>query len=204
MPQFATCPCQLCSQKIEFETNQFQPGMTATCPHCGMETILFIPSGAKRQAAPARNDGCIFKNDRVTVTSALLTVGLSSFPISAISSFRVVGIPPNQKNIKRLTIFAILSLSFGLFVLALNATADKSSALALVFGLMLIGVGGLTLAVVIFAAMNPEFRYKITGRPFFGLNISTSASEQTIITSPELKTVDAIGDALRQAISQRG
>jgi hypothetical protein len=71
-------------------------------------------------------------------------------------------------------------------------------------GWLLICSAGFALAVIVFAKAIPQFGYKLTGKPSFGLNISTSAGEQTIITSPEIETVDAIGDALRQAISERG
>jgi len=39
--QFAKCRCQLCSASIEFPVSD--SGRTATCPHCGMETELFVP-----------------------------------------------------------------------------------------------------------------------------------------------------------------
>jgi hypothetical protein len=44
-PQFVTCPCQVCSGKIEFDASDFGQGETRTveCPHCKMETILFVP-----------------------------------------------------------------------------------------------------------------------------------------------------------------
>lgn len=35
------CRCQLCNQPIEFQPAE--AGRAATCPHCGMETELFIP-----------------------------------------------------------------------------------------------------------------------------------------------------------------
>jgi hypothetical protein len=35
------CPCQNCNENIEFESEH--AGQTASCPHCGMDTILFVP-----------------------------------------------------------------------------------------------------------------------------------------------------------------
>jgi len=48
----AKCPCNQCSQKIEFEAEH--AGETIQCPHCGMDTVLFIPHDkpAARHAAP--------------------------------------------------------------------------------------------------------------------------------------------------------
>jgi len=36
------CQCNVCSGKIEFDMSQV--GETIQCPHCGIETMLFIPS----------------------------------------------------------------------------------------------------------------------------------------------------------------
>ncbi len=42
---YVTCPCQYCSGKIEFDASTFDQGETRTvpCPHCGLETIIFVP-----------------------------------------------------------------------------------------------------------------------------------------------------------------
>jgi len=37
----AKCPCTTCSGKLEFESHQ--AGQAITCPHCGIETVLFVP-----------------------------------------------------------------------------------------------------------------------------------------------------------------
>jgi hypothetical protein len=44
---FVACPCQNCNGKIEFDASLFQTGTMIACPHCGMETALFIPSAPK-------------------------------------------------------------------------------------------------------------------------------------------------------------
>lgn len=36
-----TCPCNNCSGRIEFEETRI--GESVACPHCGMETVLFLP-----------------------------------------------------------------------------------------------------------------------------------------------------------------
>jgi DNA-directed RNA polymerase subunit RPC12/RpoP len=38
------CPCQNCSSQLEFETDELQPETRVECPHCHMETLLFVPS----------------------------------------------------------------------------------------------------------------------------------------------------------------
>jgi hypothetical protein len=42
-----TCRCQQCNGNIEFDASLFQAGTMTTCPHCGIETQLFIPSASK-------------------------------------------------------------------------------------------------------------------------------------------------------------
>ncbi len=41
-PRLIECTCDACSGKLEFEA--LNDGTTVQCPHCGMETLLFIPS----------------------------------------------------------------------------------------------------------------------------------------------------------------
>jgi TPR repeat protein len=50
-PRYVTCPCQYCSGKIEFDANQLDSAENTTvpCPHCGLETIIFVP---KQQGVP--------------------------------------------------------------------------------------------------------------------------------------------------------
>jgi hypothetical protein len=42
---YVTCPCQHCAGGIEFDASDFEKGETRTveCPHCHMETIIFVP-----------------------------------------------------------------------------------------------------------------------------------------------------------------
>lgn len=39
--RIAKCPCNHCNGKIEFDIEH--AGKAISCPHCGMETLLFIP-----------------------------------------------------------------------------------------------------------------------------------------------------------------
>jgi hypothetical protein len=61
-PNYVTCPCQHCSGKIEFDANQIDvtgaagntlTGQTIACPHCGLDTILFVPQPPKQELKPA-------------------------------------------------------------------------------------------------------------------------------------------------------
>jgi hypothetical protein len=44
------CPCQNCSGHIEFDPAAV--GQSITCPHCGVDTVLFVPGRKKETPAP--------------------------------------------------------------------------------------------------------------------------------------------------------
>jgi len=48
------CSCQHCNGHIAFDAKSYKVGERnkAECPHCGMETVLFIPSANERITAP--------------------------------------------------------------------------------------------------------------------------------------------------------
>lgn len=48
--KFVKCGCQFCSGSIEFESEH--AGETINCPHCGMETMLFIPPSQRTAKIP--------------------------------------------------------------------------------------------------------------------------------------------------------
>lgn len=52
-PRYVTCLCQYCSGKIEFDACGFDDGETRTveCPHCQMDTIIFVPRTPLRAEA---------------------------------------------------------------------------------------------------------------------------------------------------------
>jgi len=48
--EFVTCLCNVCSGKVEFDRALFDPSAPAVvpCPHCGLETRLYIPKTSVR------------------------------------------------------------------------------------------------------------------------------------------------------------
>jgi ankyrin repeat protein len=46
-PQYVTCRCQHCDGGIEFDAGGFQAGIRVQCPHCGLQTEIFIPAGSQ-------------------------------------------------------------------------------------------------------------------------------------------------------------
>jgi hypothetical protein len=53
-PKWVTCPCNHCSGSIEFDASDFEKyeGRSAECPHCRMETVVFVPPTVKPSLPP--------------------------------------------------------------------------------------------------------------------------------------------------------
>lgn len=51
-PLFVVCRCQHCDGHVEFDASGFKKGETrqVACPHCGLETLLFVAVGQTEQA----------------------------------------------------------------------------------------------------------------------------------------------------------
>jgi holliday junction DNA helicase RuvB len=58
---YVTCRCQYCDKGIEFDASSFDKGETRTvpCPHCGLETIIFVP---ERRVPPVIPDESVKLN----------------------------------------------------------------------------------------------------------------------------------------------
>src|SRR4051812_19050503 len=60
-----TCKCNHCSGHIQFDPAEMEisggssassMGPTITCPHCGLDTILYIPPAPKPKPAPEKTE----------------------------------------------------------------------------------------------------------------------------------------------------
>lgn len=79
----AKCSCNNCGVHIEFEADGFQPETRAECPHCHMETILFIPPASVPQ-----------KQKNITAWLVVGAVVLTTI----IAGFLLKQNPPQQSN----------------------------------------------------------------------------------------------------------
>ncbi len=63
--EFVTCLCNSCSGKIEFDRTLFDPEAPAAveCPHCGLETVLYVPGRDKIRPAAAPPSTCKLESD---------------------------------------------------------------------------------------------------------------------------------------------
>jgi hypothetical protein len=60
-PRYVTCCCQHCDGHIEFDAHQLtENNSNFPCPHCGLETKLFVPQTV---TAPAGADPPVFKRE---------------------------------------------------------------------------------------------------------------------------------------------
>ena len=66
------CRCRHCNGHLEFEIEH--KGETISCPHCGLETVLFVPGTVSK---PARQHRRLLL--RLTVICALVFLGVSPF-----------------------------------------------------------------------------------------------------------------------------
>jgi hypothetical protein len=69
--QYVTCRCQNCNGGIEFDASGYSKGETrsAECPHCKMETLLFIP-----QPTPIVNSSTKSSNSQKTYSNQTAVV----------------------------------------------------------------------------------------------------------------------------------
>ena len=82
---YAKCACRHCDNYIEFDTSHASE--TIACPHCGMDTILFVPPPPNSIQPPKKNPWLLLVG--VTGSLALLVTILILFPR---------GVPPQIRN----------------------------------------------------------------------------------------------------------
>jgi hypothetical protein len=52
-PRYVVCDCQHCDGHIEFDANEFaEENSIVPCPHCGLETKIFIPISQAEKVPP--------------------------------------------------------------------------------------------------------------------------------------------------------
>ena len=200
----STCTCNLCSKQVEFESSAV--GQTVACPHCGMETMLFIPhgqSGTFGTRTETKDAGMIYQEGNVSVSKTILKVSSSTYPIAAISSFRIIKLPPKRAITNMLAVISIALLIFGLLMLGMNAAAENSHS-AIILGWIFISAAICVLFIQVLSAFVPSIKEMLNGKTMFGLSITTSARDQIAVTSPQFETVRDIENALQKAISMRG
>lgn len=115
----AKCPCNHCSEHLEFEAEH--AGETIACPHCGMETLLFVPQVPKpppvaKQATPANCPICgniqrknhgVFYYVFFGVLSLMATIGILSIIFLLLVVFGLAAIPAFVQASHRATVASV-------------------------------------------------------------------------------------------------
>jgi hypothetical protein len=108
MNTIARCPCNLCSGTIEFDVSQ--AGSATSCPHCSMETTLFVPQRGQSESAPTFEpvEETFFQGGGLTITKTRFVAAGEVFALAGISSARLVRIPPRRIGPVSVSIFGLV------------------------------------------------------------------------------------------------
>jgi hypothetical protein len=95
-PRYVTCHCQHCDGHIEFDANELgeDKNITAPCPHCQLETIVFVPPAT---SVTATNNSKSITNFTVVIGLLCIavlfflnsTIAVCSIPVFAVVVFIV-------------------------------------------------------------------------------------------------------------------
>lgn len=191
----ASCPCNICSGIIEFEPRR--AGDTVECPHCAMETQLFISQAQPPQIVQttlvvpptARTGETAFLNDRgLVITKTRFIVGVQTYSVSNITSVLPIQIDPSRVGPLVALLFAVLAGLIGIAMVRDTETVGG--------GIVFLIAAALSLALSIFLFIKIKAKYAIV--------ISSSAGEIQAYVSPDANFIWRAVAALNDAIAARG
>jgi DNA-directed RNA polymerase subunit RPC12/RpoP len=184
------CKCNHCSNEIEFESDR--AGETIPCPHCGMDTLLYVPytppappqiQTATLQAPPGET--LFFSDPAVMVTNTRFVTHGRFFPMTAISCVEVRPVRYRNLLLNCLSIFFFLG-----FLGSLPGGSDRTYTAALIWFIFFL----MPFSVV----MDRQWR------PMFEVVITTHSGEVTALESRQRPYVNEIATAISNAIVHRG
>jgi len=138
-PKWTVCSCTNCGEHLEFDPEN--AGETITCPHCGKQTVLFLPEPPKapqpaRQMVKGKIVGTtVYRNDGIELRAELLLAPQSSRANDLAHALEVTG------NV--LLVLGILGGIIGFFVWAGSMDRHNESAglTAMIIGAAAAGQG---------------------------------------------------------------
>ena len=175
MNEATKCRCNVCSSHISFD--RADAGLTVTCPHCGMDTMLYVPPEPTENAPLTKTFGAseldppFFDDGTVTVTKTRFVVGSQIIALSGVTSVAATEVAP-----KKLWPIGTLVLAFILIPFPLAA------------------------AVVAIISIIWLFLQK----PLYAVVLNTSGGELKALTNPDKNYVAKVITALNSAIIARG
>jgi hypothetical protein len=125
----AKCPCNHCSGHIEFDSEH--TGETVQCPHCGIDTLLFLPQLARVPFKPPAPpplittiaaeraydvDQVFFSNGQILVSKTRFMAFGETFAMAGITSVRMNRNPPSVAGPVCLGIIGLCSCAASLWV----------------------------------------------------------------------------------------
>ena len=124
-----TCPCNHCSTLIAFD--RAGAGLIAPCPHCGTDTLLFIPETTLPSPPPpssldelAAGEEIFYAGDDALVTKTRFIAHAQTFAIKSITEASMATTPPDKKRSSALICVGILGMLTGFASLSGNAIAS--------------------------------------------------------------------------------
>jgi hypothetical protein len=218
------CQCQHCNGEIEFDAADFEFssendvrrfGQTIPCPHCGMETAIYLtkeipapiapkpaPSVApKLRTAPAlqpsaqaAKESIFFQSGNITVTNARFIVGAKTFAMRSITSVQSVSRKEEPLGITGMGCLSVIIFMLGLVI---SCCGFGSSTVWLgVFGILIIA-GGVWLAI---RALPSQPKPKT----IFTVVLTTAGGEVTAYQSDDQNHISQIIRALNDSIISHG
>ncbi len=124
------CKCQHCDGNIAFDIEN--SGQTIPCPHCGMDTVLFIPKRQTQQSVKSNKTQKPFKPFELPqmggsgIAAAMAIIGVLNFIGSVVGGFLL-----GSQNAEAGWIFFGAGMMGGLMLLGFAAVIENTKAAAI-------------------------------------------------------------------------
>ena len=145
-PDLVMCRCNTCDGQLQFERQQ--SGQRVECPHCGIETLLFVPATAppveqSPQANQIQEETVFLKECGITVTKARFIVSHQTYAIANITSVSAIKIPPKRAGVVVFVLFAGLLSLFGFEILRGGVPEARLAGIILLIPGLIMTVAGI-------------------------------------------------------------
>jgi hypothetical protein len=145
------CRCNNCDGHLEFERSS--AGERVGCPHCGMETLLFIPQETRTavpnppRAVKVQGEDSFLDEGGITVTKTRFMVGTQTYAVANITSVDALHVPASRVSAQLCLFIGVVTIGLSVWQLitAGNGQARINSLAVMLVGAILAGVAALVL-----------------------------------------------------------